>query len=116
MAKESKVSIGVTITGDGETATYVPRGSPATNAAAPNGGTVDFALAAGNNVITPPTGSTGVVIDPPTSSTNVKMLKGVAGDTGIQIKANAPSYLALAGVTVFSIDSVAIETVALHWT
>lgn len=116
MAKTSSASIGVTVSGDGETCTYVPPGSPMTNASAPNGGTVDVALAAGNNVITLPTGAIGVVISPPTSSTNAKIIKGVAGDTGITIRPNAPMMLTFgAAVTVFSIDSAGIETIALHW-
>lgn len=116
MAKESKLSIGATVTGDGETCTYVPRGSPMTNATAPTGGTVDLVLAAGNNVVTLPVGAIGVVIDPPVASTNAKDIKGVAGDTGVPMRPGSPMVLNFAAGTVnFSIQSAGIETIALHW-
>ncbi len=116
MAKTSKASIGVTVTGDGVSNSYVPPGNPMTNAAAPNGGTEDLVLAAGNNVVTLPAGAIGAVITPPTTSTNVKIIKGVAGDTGIGIRSGDPVLLTfVAGTTVFSINSVGIETLALQW-
>jgi hypothetical protein len=116
MAKTSQASIGVTVTGDGESSTYAPPGNPLTNATAPSGGTTPLVLAAGNNVVTLPAGAVGVVIAPPTTSANPKIIKGVAGDTGIGTVANAACMLTfVAGTTVFSINSVGIETINLHW-
>jgi hypothetical protein len=116
MAKTSSASIGVTVTGDGVSNSFVPPGSPMQNTAAPSGGTTPLVLAAGNNVVTLPAGAKGVVISPPITSTNAKTIKGVAGDTGIGILAGSPIMLTfVAGTTVFSINSTGIETVNLHW-
>lgn len=116
MAKTSRVSIGITVEGDGETGTYVPPTSPITNATAPQGGPIAYALSAGNNVITIPTGAIGVIIVPAATNGNAKTLKGVAGDTGVALRTNAPSVISFAtGSTVFSINATGTETVDLHW-
>ncbi len=116
MAKTSQASIGVTVTGDGETSTFVPPANPMTNATAPSGGTTPLVLAAGNNVVTLPAGAVGVVIVPPTTSANAKVIKGIAGDTGIGMVANQACLLTfVAGTTVFSINSIGVETINLHW-
>ncbi len=117
MAKESNSSIGVTIEGDGTTTTYVPPGSPMTNAAAPNGGAESFVLLLGANTIPIPAGAIGVVLSPPTASSNAKIIKGVAGDTGISIRPNSPLMLTFAaGAVSFDVDSAAAtETVDLMW-
>ncbi len=86
------------------------------NAAAPNGGTVAFTLAAGANTFAIPTGSTGVVISPPLNSANAKLLQGLAGDVGIIIAANSPLMLTFGvGQASFDINSAGIETLAFHW-
>jgi len=116
MAKTSSCSIGVTVSGGGETATYVPPGSPVSNPAAPNGGSVAYALAAGVNSIAVPTGAIGVVISPPTSSTNAKTAPAATGQVGVATRANAPSVTFFdAAVTTFDITSAGIEVVNLHW-
>ena len=116
MAKTSSGSIGVTITGDGVTSEYVPSGSPVVNTAAPSGGTTPLVLAAGTNTVSVPSGAIGFVLSPPTSSTNGKTLKGIAGDTGVPLRPNAPSMLYLPnGAVSFVITSVGIETCALQW-
>jgi len=120
MAKLSKLSIGVTVSGDGTTTTYAPPGNPFENAAAPNGGTVDFDLAMGVNTIPIPSGgaagAVGVVIVPPAGSANAKILKGVGGDTGFTIHANRPTVLSFDPATTdFVIDSAGAETIELQW-
>lgn len=116
MSKTSKASIGVTVTGDGVDNSYVPPNNPLTNAAAPSGGPVKFVLAAGANTITLPAGAVGCVLTPPASSTNAKIIKGVAGDTGIGILASAAILLTfVAGTVSFDVDSVGIESLDLQW-
>ncbi len=86
------------------------------NTAAPNGGTVRTALTTGDNTVTPPTGSIGVVIAPSTSSTNAKTLKVAGGDTGLPIRANAPTLYAFPdAAAAFIINVAADEVLALHW-
>ncbi len=111
MSKTSTLSLGLTVTGDGVNDSYAP--PPVTNSAAPYGGQVSLALAAGFNTITKPAGAVGCVITPPATSTNAKTLKGLTGDTGIGIATASPTVLA--ATATFGITSAGIETVLLYW-
>lgn len=51
-------------------------------------------LSSGANTVTVPTGTTLVIIVPPTSNTETITIKGVSGDSGVQISKTAPSIFA----------------------
>lgn len=72
----------------------------AENAAAPGGVNV-VSLASGNNTIAVPSGFTitAVTIIPPAGNTEFITLKGVNGDTGIQISPTEPTSVALDPIT-----------------
>ena len=115
MAIQSTVTLKVSCSGD---VTCTDQPADITNTTAPSGGPVNTVLSAGNNTITVPTGSRGVMIRPPVGSTNVKILKGVGGDTGITMDPAQPFYLpfAVSPPANFVINSAGIETVGIHWT
>lgn len=115
MAKTSNTSIGVTVSGDGIENTYVPRGSPVENTSAPQGGPVRLSLSAGNNSITIPTGAIGAVFSPPTTSTNVKIVKGVNGDTGVTVRNADPFMLTFGAGATLVINSVGSEDLDVQW-
>jgi hypothetical protein len=60
----------------------------------PVGQTTDVDLSSGANTISVPTGTTLVIIVPPTTNTQTLTLKGVTGDTGVQLKKTKPTILA----------------------
>lgn len=63
-------------------------------------------LSSGNNTITVPSGSTGVTIIPPSNNSTSMILKGVAGDTGINLALTSPTSIGLAtGVASFVITT-----------
>ena len=72
----------------------------------------------GNNTITIPAAATGVRIEPPVGSINPKLLKGVAGDTGVVIDpANPTTWMFPAtSMNSFVINSQVNETITLVWT
>ena len=78
-------------------------------------------LASGANTITPPTGGasvTGVTINLPTGNTQTVTLKGVTGDTGVQLHPTDPTSLGLAaspGTFVLTAGGI-ITGVQLIWT
>ncbi len=115
MAKTSTTTVGVTVSGDGVTASITPTGSPVTNTAAPHGGPIAFSLASG--FITVPTATTiGVVVIPPVASVISKTLKGLTGDTGFLIRENAPSVLMFpTGTATIKITAGSAEDVQLLW-
>lgn len=78
-------------------------------------------LASGANTITVPTGGTTPVsctIVPPDGNTINITLKGITGDTGIQLHDEDPSTIAIdPSVTSFVLTTTAIITgVRLYWT
>ena len=74
-------------------------------------------LAAGANTITKPSGALGVTIIPPSDNTVNITLKGVSGDTGIQLHDTHPTSLGLdASVVDIVLTAVAeIAGVRLIW-
>lgn len=94
MAKQTLLSIGVTISGDGTTTTYVPPASPLTNNAAPSGGPIRQALAAGTNTLIPPATATGLLIVPDKAGIVAMTLQGAAADIGIILSRNRPTFIA----------------------
>ena len=78
-------------------------------------------LASGNNTITVPTGGStvlGCTILPPSANTTNMTLRGVAGDTGVQLHDSDPSSIAIdPAVTSFVLNAAgAITGVRLLWT
>lgn len=78
-------------------------------------------LATGNTTITPPGGGStpkSVTIVPPTGNVNVITLKGVAGDTGIQLHTLDPTTIGLNSPTNTFVLSTAADVVGvrLFWT
>ena len=91
----------------------------AENTAAPNSIEIKT-LASGFNTITVPTGGstvTSCTIVPPAGNTTNITLKGVTGDTGIQLHDTDPSSVSLdASVTSFGLTAAAqITGVRLYW-
>jgi hypothetical protein len=112
MAVNSTTTVGVTLTGDIAGTLTIPL---STNGTSP-GQRQQVVLAAGNNTLTPPSGTLKAVIIPPTGSTNGKTLKGVAGDTGIPMSLTEPTVLSFpAGAGAFVINSVGAETLEVFW-
>lgn len=73
----------------------------AVNAASP--GQIDIiTLASGANTITPPTGGStpvAVTIVPPSSNTVLITLKGISGDTGVELHLTDPCTISLNSTT-----------------
>lgn len=79
-------------------------------------GTVElYALSSGANTITPPTGATGVTILPPAGNTVVITLKGVSGDTGIELSLLDPTSLGLNSTSTFVLNAASAVTIQLIW-
>lgn len=79
------------------------------------------ALSSGNNTITLPTSSTtvaSVTILPPTGNSVALILKGIAGDTGINLHPTDPTTIAFpnSGVTSFVINAGSAVNIRLTWT
>jgi len=77
-------------------------------------------LVSGANTITVPTGGstpTAVTIHPPTANAASITLKGVTGDTGVQLHDTDPSTISLdSTVTTFVLTaSAAVTGVRLYW-
>jgi hypothetical protein len=94
--------------------------SAAVNAVSPGSITV-HTLAAGDNVITAPTGGStvkGATIIPPTGNAASITLKGVGGDTGIPLSKLDPTSLAFETVpATFILNAGAIITgLRIVWT
>ena len=94
--------------------------SAASNAASPASVEIKT-LASGFNSITVPTGGatvTGCTIVPPTGNTTNITLKGVTGDTGIQLHDTDPSSISIdSSVTAIGLTAAAqITGVRLYWT
>lgn len=91
----------------------------ASNAASP--GSIEIkTLASGANTITVPTGGatvTAVTIVPPTGNTTNITLKGVTGDTGIQLHDTDPSSISIdPATTSFCVTCAAqITGVRFYW-
>lgn len=118
MAAQSTRVTTITFTGD-VTGTQTLEAD--TNAASPASNAIQ-ALSSGANTITVPT-STGVTVTactviPPTGNTTSITLKGVSGDTGIQIHDTDPTTVAIdSTVTSFVLTAgAAIQGVRLIWT
>jgi len=117
MAKQSVVTLLVTIQGDGINTSYTPPGAPVINANAPAGGPVTVTLAAGDNTLVVPPNTRGVIIVPPAASTVVKKLKGAAPDVGLTI---SPSLLTgpiglTAGTTTLLLNAASGEDITVQW-
>lgn len=116
MAKTSKASIGITVTGDGVTDAYVPPGNPFSNVAAPSGGTTRQALTTGNDTVLVPTGAIGVLIAPPDATLVTLNLAPIAADQGLELRMSYPAlYYFPAGTASFVLVSGAVGSVDLHW-
>lgn len=116
MAKTSSCKIEVGVLGDGETSTFVPSTSPVLNTACPVGGMSTLSLSSGDNTISVPSGAIGIAFSPSSSSTVVKKLKGAGGDTGVTIRANAPSVVYLPDATAsFILNASTTESLPVHW-
>src|SRR3990167_419196 len=94
--------------------------SAASNAASPASVEI-VTLASGFNSITVPTGGatvTALTIVPPTGNTTNITLKGVTGDTGIQLHDTDPSSISIdPSVTAIGLTAAAeITGVRLYWT
>jgi hypothetical protein len=86
------------------------------NAASP--GDVDLVtLSSGANTITPPANAQAVMIIPPDNNTIVITLKGIAGDTGVELHKTQTSVIALNNAaTTFVLNAAAqIQGVRLCW-
>lgn len=111
MAITATTTITVNVSGDIVGTFTVPSDSNVTSP----GRRDTIALAAGNNAIVGPAGTTKAIIIPPTGSAITKVLKGVAGDTGISIANVAPTLISLSGAAVFVINASNIETIQVLW-
>lgn len=117
MAVESTRRITVIMTGDIEVADQF---SAAENAASP--GSVEIkTLASGANTITVPTGGatvTGCTIIPPAANTTNITLKGVTGDTGVQLHDSDPTSLGIDPALVSFCLTAAAQIVGVRfvWT
>jgi hypothetical protein len=115
MAKTATVNISVTVQGDGINLSY-NAGGPETDTAAPGGGPQAFQLTQGFNTIAIPAGAIGVLIVPPSASTNVKIIKGLNGDTGQTVAPNQPVLFSFNGSPAsfgLTSNNVTPETVML---
>lgn len=117
MAVQSTRSIVITYTGD---VTGTEEIDAAANVASPGAITIQ-SLASGANTITVPT-STGVTVKactivPPAGNTTTITLKGVTGDTGVQLHDTDPTTIAIDdSVTSFCLTAGAIiQGVRLYW-
>lgn len=117
MAVRATRSVVITWDGDVEGTQTI---QAAANAASP--GSIEVqALALGANTITVPSSTgvtvTSVTIVPPTGNTVAITLKGVTGDTGINLHLTDPTTIALAsGVTSFVLTAAsAIQGVRFFW-
>jgi hypothetical protein len=116
MAVTAQRTTTIQFTGDVQAANTF---SAANNAASP--GQIEVkALAAGDNTITPPSGGTtpkSVTIIPPSGNVNLLKLKGVGGDTGIELHKTDPTTIALNSPTnTFVINAAAITNIRMVWT
>jgi hypothetical protein len=72
-----------------------------------------------NTVLNPPQNATACLIVPPLTSTNPKYIKGIAGDTGIQIHASNPTLVSipsnLALPQTIVINAQASEVIDFWW-
>lgn len=117
MAKQSTVTLTISVAGDGLNTSFTPTGTPLVNVAAPAGGPVGITLASGDNTILVPPGSKGLIIIPPSTSTVVKKLKGAAPDTGFSISPSilsGPIGLPTAAVSII-LNAVSSEEVQIMW-
>lgn len=119
MAITATRSTTVTFT-EGTTQTFAQTFAAAANAASPGDSDI-VTLAAGFNLITPPTGGAtpkGVTIIPPAGNVATLTLKGVTGDTGVLLHPTDPTSLALGSPTAtFGLTASAeIAGVRLVWT
>lgn len=71
----------------------------------------------GNNTINIPAKAAGVRIEPPVGSVNPKLLKGVAGDTGVVIDPANPTTWMFPQTSMFTfiMHSQVNETITLVW-
>jgi hypothetical protein len=100
-------------TGDGESLQYAETFSNA-NA---NGYSYLAVFITGNNPVVIAPGTSWVTLRPPPNSTNAKVLKGVNGDTGINLNPALPfKFAPAAGQNTFVINSAGNETVQLYFT
>ena len=117
MSLTSKRRVTVIMTGDFE---FAEQFSAAENESAPGQAEI-VTLASGANTITVPGGGstvTGCTILPPAANTTNITLKGVTGDTGVQLHDSGPTSLGIdPGVTSFCLTAAAeIIGVRLIWT
>lgn len=87
MSKTAQITYGYSVTGDGLNASDSATVQN-TAAAAPTSQTIAQASFA---AVTVPAGVTGVRIVPPVTNTLTITVKGITGDTGMQISPNSPS-------------------------
>jgi len=117
MAVAASLSITLVYSGD---VTGTETISAAANSASPGAVTVQ-SLASGFNSITVPTSTgvtvKGVVIVPPSGNTTNITIKGVTGDTGIQLHDSDPAYISIdSTVTTIGLTAAAIiQGVRFFW-
>lgn len=111
MSVTSNRSTVITWTGDVE---YSQEFEAAVNASG-SGNNYLTNLSSGNNTITCPTSAKAVTIVPPAANTVLVTLKGVAGDTGVQLHLTDLSSIALTSTTFVLNAASALTGLRLIW-
>lgn len=106
MAVTATVGLVITLSGDVTGPVTVPSAS---NVASPAQRQL-LTTVIGHNPLTIPAGTKWVLVVPPAGSTFVKTLKGVNGDTGVEVDNVNPGLIpVVAGSTTLVIDSTGVE-------
>lgn len=119
MSKTATLTATLSISGDGVNESDVIIG-PLVISPSPALRTI-ISLSPGANTVTIPTGAGAVsycLLIPPSNSVNSKVLKGVTGDTGVQLITSSPMLLpalTFASPTTFVITSGGFETLTVYW-
>jgi len=112
MSVTSNRLVKVVFTGDVE---YNQSFNAAANTTSP--GQINLvSLGTTGNTITAPTGAKGVTILPPAGNTTKITLKGVTGDTGVDLHPTDPTVLGLNSTTgIFLAVTTAVSDVRMIW-
>ena len=86
------------------------------NASASDSHTVQAFSANTFAAVTVPTGSTGVLIMPPAANAGTITVKGITGDTGINLHKTNPTFLSLDTSGAFGIVCLNNTTIEFVWT
>lgn len=116
MAKTGATTISLSVSGDG--IGQDTWSNTNTNVAAPGGGPFPVALTAGDNVLTPPTGSQYFTLIPSSTSTNAKKISNLASATNaLKINPALPICIPVtAALDTICVNVAANETVLIMWT